>query len=83
MGFYNYLVGLYNNLLSVFPEQVHWLISLVIVFGFAYLFISLIRSNILFVILLIIMLPFLLPVLVSLLSEIWQFFIYVLPKTQP
>jgi hypothetical protein len=78
MGFYDYMVNIYSQFLSIFPPALQWLVTLIVVIGIIGAFISLIRHNALFIILLIILLPFLLPVFAKLLGDIYNFFLYLL-----
>lgn len=82
MGIYQLLVTSYNNVLSLFPEPVRWLVTLLILAGLVMAFVHLIRANWLWLILLVLLLPVILPILGGLLTDIWTFLLYLLGQAQ-
>lgn len=78
MSFYDFFVNLYNQFLALFPEPLQWLITLIVVISLVIAFISLIRSNWLFLIVLILLLPVVFPVLQRFFADVYNFFLYLL-----
>ena len=62
MQIYNFFVDLYNQTLAVFPANLQWVVTLLILIGFTVAFVALIRKSIIFVVVLVLLLPFLIPV---------------------
>ena len=77
MFIYQLLVTAYNNLISVFPQPLQWLLTVALLIGVAILFWHLITRNLLFIILLVIFLPFLIPLLWSVFMGLWDFILYL------
>lgn len=82
MGFYSFFVNLYNQFLSIFPPQLQWIITLIIVIGLVAGFINLIRHNALFLVVLIIFLPIIIPILRRFFLDLYNFFLYLLTVLQ-
>lgn len=78
MNIYGLLVDGYNRLLSGFPPALRWFITLLVLAGLVYVFVTLISSNALFIILLVILLPAIIPILVNFLMDIYNFVIFLL-----
>lgn len=78
MGVYNWLVQGYYQFLAMFPEQMQWLVSLVVLVAFVWLFVVLVAGNALFLILLALFLPVVIPILLRLLTDFYQFFWFLL-----
>ena len=78
MSFYTYLVNLYNQFLAIFPPPIQWLVTLAVLVGLAVGFFNLIRTNWLFLLLLIVLLPVVVPILQHLVSDLYNFFLYLL-----
>lgn len=78
MDFYNYFVNLYNQFLSLFPQPIQWLVTLLVVIGLVVAFINLIRFNWIFLIVLIVLLPAIFPILQRLFADLYNFFLYLL-----
>ena len=81
MGIYQLLVTAYNQIMSVFPPVLQWLLTVALLVGVAVLFVHLIRSSIWWVILLVILLPVLFPLVWSIFLGIWHFILYLLVQT--
>ena len=75
-----FLETTYNQFLTIFPEQVHWLISLIILLSLAIAFIKLIRYHWLFIFILIILIPALIPIFKSFFLSLWNFILFVWAK---
>jgi hypothetical protein len=78
MDLYTFLVGLYDQFLSLFPQPLQWLITLIVVIGLVAAFVNLIRHNTLFLIVLILLLPVVVPVLRHFFADLYSFFLYLL-----
>ncbi|NIM46810.1 MAG: hypothetical protein GTN40_01480 [Candidatus Aenigmarchaeota archaeon] len=76
-GIFDYLTKLYERFLSIFPQEIHWLISLIILIAIVVAFIRLIRRGWIALILLIIFLPIVIPALRNIFSELYQFVVYL------
>lgn len=77
MNLYTYLVTTYNQFLALFPQPLHWLISLMILIGLFIAFVNLIRFHWIFLLLLIILLPAIFPILQSLFADLYAFGVYL------
>lgn len=77
MNLYESLVGLYDRFLSLFPEPVQWLVTLLVVIALVVGFISLISQSWLFLILLILLLPAIIPILQRFFGDLYRFFLYL------
>lgn len=69
----NIFIDLYNKFLGLFPESVHWLVSLIILVSIVVALFMLISSNWLFIILAIVLFPVVYPVLKNFFSEVFLF----------
>jgi hypothetical protein len=78
MEIYNFLVGLYGQFLGIFPVQIQWLVTLLVLMGLIGAFIALIRFNWMFLILLILLLPAIIPILQHFVLNVYDFVIYLL-----
>ncbi|HEY2003941.1 MAG TPA: hypothetical protein VGH44_02390 [Candidatus Saccharimonadia bacterium] len=78
MGIYQILVSAYNQIISVFPPVLQWLLTVALLVGVVVLFVHLIRSSWLFVLLLVLLLPVLFPLVWSVFLGIWHFLLYLL-----
>ncbi len=78
MNLYTYLVDLYNNFLAIFPVQLQWIVTLLVIIGLVMAFINLIRFNGIFLIVLIVLLPAIFPILQHFFSDVYNFFLYLL-----
>ncbi len=63
MGFFERIFDLYNQFISVFPEQYQWIISVVLVLAIVGGLWNLVRKNWLWLALLIVIFPGILPIL--------------------
>lgn len=84
----NIFIDIYNRFLGLFPAQLHWLVSLIILASIIFALISLISANWLFILLAILLLPVIYPVLKNFFGELYIFILYLwnivganLPKT--
>lgn len=84
----NIFIDIYNRFLGLFPSQLHWLVSLIILASIIFALIALISANWLFILLAVLLFPVIYPVLKSFFGELYTFIIYLwhivganLPKT--
>ena len=84
----NIFIDIYNKFLGLFPSQIHWLVSLIILVSLVGALIALISANWIFIIIAILLLPVLYPVLRNFFGEVYSFVLYLwqtvstsLPKT--
>lgn len=66
MNLYDFLVNALNTFLSIFPPQIQWLVTLLVLVGLIGAFVALVRHNALWLILIVVLVPFLVPVLAKL-----------------
>jgi hypothetical protein len=66
---------LYNQFISIFPEQYQWIISLVIVLAVASFLWQLIKKNIIWIVLVLVVFPGLLPILKNLFDSLTSLFL--------
>ena len=78
MELYQFLVGLYNAFLAIFPPSLQWLITLALVIGLVSAFLGLLRGNLVLLIVLILVLPFIAPILQHFFADIYNFFLYLI-----
>jgi hypothetical protein len=78
VNLYSFLVNAYNSFLGIFPPELQWVVTLVIVIGFVGAFFSIIRHNVIAIVIMIVLLPFLIPVFARFLADIYHFFLYLL-----
>jgi NADH:ubiquinone oxidoreductase subunit K len=75
---YAHLVATYSWFLSLFPAQLHWVVTLAIILFMISLMVGLIRRHVLFALLLIPLVPVLWPVITAFVTDIGAFFVYLL-----
>jgi len=63
LGFFERIFALYNDFVSVFPEQYQWIISLLIILALAAWLWKLIRKNIVWLVLIVVLFPGILPIM--------------------
>lgn len=63
----------YALFLSLFPVELHWLVSLIVLISLAIAFWNLIQQHWVFIIIAILLLPFLIPILGSIFGAIYEF----------
>jgi uncharacterized membrane protein YkgB len=80
MGLYNLLVNAYDSVLAVFPPQLQWIITLLMLIGFVGAVVSLLRHNVLALIIIILLLPFLIPVLQHFFTDLYAFFKFLVDQ---
>ncbi len=73
----NMITPLYEKFLSIFPTQLHWIVSLIVLVSLVMAFFVLIRFHWMFLLLLVILLPLAFPVLRSLFAGFYDFFAYL------
>jgi uncharacterized membrane protein YkgB len=78
MGVYDFLVNTYNQFIGVFPPSIQWVVTLLILLGLIGAFLSLVQGNLVALILVVVLLPFLIPALQHFLTDIYNFFKYLL-----
>jgi hypothetical protein len=78
LDFYSFLVGWYNAFLNIFPPQLQWVVTLLIVIGLVGAFVSLVRNNWIALVVVVILLPFLIPIFQHFVTDIYHFFLYLL-----
>ncbi len=78
MGFYEFLVNTYDRFVGIFPPQLQWLVTLLILIGMISALIGAFKRNWIAIVVVIVLLPFLIPVLQRFLGDIYQFFLYLL-----
>ena len=78
MTWYQFLVDTYANFLALFPPQIQWLVTLVLVIGLVAAVIGLISRNPIFALLLLLLLPLFAPVLQQFLLDLYHFFLFML-----
>jgi len=66
---------LYNQFISIFPEQYQWIVSLVLVLVVASFLWHLIRKNIIWIVLIFVLFPGVLPVLKNLFDSLTALFL--------
>lgn len=74
-GFFERIFALYNQFISIFPEQYQWIVSIIIILAVASFLWNLIRKNWLWVILLVVIFPGALPVLKNIFDSLAKLFI--------
>jgi len=74
-GFFERIFALYNQFISIFPEQYQWIISAIIILAVASFLWNLIRKNWLWIILLIVVFPGALPILKNIFDSLTKLFI--------
>jgi hypothetical protein len=77
MNLYANLTAAYNQFLALFPLQIQWFVTLIVLIGLVVAFINLIRFNWLFLILLVLLLPVIFPILHTLIDQLYQFFLFL------
>lgn len=80
MSLYQLLVDSYNQIVSVFPAPLQWLITVIVLIAVVVAFMQLARINLWFLLILVLLLPVLIPLLVSVIEAIWHFFLYLLVR---
>lgn len=70
MGFFERIFDLYNQFISVFPEQYQWIISVILILAIAGGLWNLIRKNWLWLALLIVVFPGILPILQNIFNSL-------------
>ena len=80
MDLYGTLVSLYDNFLSIFPAPLQWVVTLLVLIALVMAFIGLIRRGGLFLILIVILLPILIPVLRHFLTDLYNFFLFLVSQ---
>lgn len=70
MGFFERIFDLYNQFISVFPEQYQWIISVILILAIAGGLWNLIRKNWLWLALLIVIFPGILPILQNIFNSL-------------
>lgn len=82
MNFYQFFVDLYNSFLAIFPAPLQWVITLILVIGIVFAFISLIRHHWWVLIIVIVLLPIIVPILRQFFLDLYHFFLYLLTVLQ-
>jgi hypothetical protein len=77
MDLYGFLVTTYNTFLALFPPQLQWVVTLAIILVMIGTLIGLIRQHIAFALLLIPLGPILWPVIVHFMTDLGNFFLYL------
>ena len=77
MNLFDFLVTAYNQFLAIFPGQIQWLVTLLILVGLVGAVIALVQHSWLALIIVIILLPFLIPVLRHFLLDLYNFFLFL------
>lgn len=70
MGFFERIFDLYNQFISVFPEEYQWIVSAVLVLAIAGGLWNLIRKNWLWLVLLIVIFPGIVPILQNIFNSL-------------
>jgi hypothetical protein len=68
-----FLIDIYNQFLALFPPELHFLISLIIVIAVGLALLRLIRKNLWWILLLLILFPTLIPVFRKIVIKIFAF----------
>jgi hypothetical protein len=76
------LTKIYNQFLSIFPEKIHWLVSLIVLIAISVAFIKLIRYHWVFILVLIIFIPALIPIFRSFFLSLWDFVLFLWGKVE-
>ena len=77
---YQILINGYDTVLGVFPIQVRWIITLLILVGFVGVIFRLAKSGVVVLIVAILLLPFLLPVLRHFFMDLYAFFKFLISQ---
>ncbi len=77
---YQILTNGYDTILGIFPMQIRWIITLLILVGFVGVVFRLAKSGLLIFIIAILFLPLLIPVLGHFFSDIYAFFRFLVDQ---
>lgn len=78
MTWYQFLVDTYANFLALFPPQIQWVVTLVLLLGLVAAAIALVSRSPIFAILLLLLLPLFAPVAQQFFTDLYHFFLYML-----
>lgn len=76
----NQIYDIYNQFMGIFPEDMRWVVSLVLAIIVIYSIFQVIKKNFIFIILLVILLPASLPILDNLWDSVVEFIKFLLTK---
>lgn len=74
------IYDIYNQFMSIFPENLRWAVSLTLAILVIYSIFQVIKRNFIFIILLVILLPASLPILDNLWDSVVEFIKFLLTK---
>jgi len=69
-GFFEYIFNLYNQFISIFPENYQWVVSLILILAIAAFLWNLIKKNWVWVVLLVVIFPGVLPILQNIFNSL-------------
>lgn len=78
MTWYQFLVDTYASFLALFPAQIQWLVTLVLLLALVGAAIALVSRSPIFVILLLLLLPLFAPVAQQFFNDLYHFFLFML-----
>jgi len=78
INFYDLLVDIYQQFLALFPPEIQWVVTLIVLISLLASFYVLIRFHWLAILLLVIILPILIPFLKGFFAQLYQFVLYLL-----
>ena len=81
MNPYDFLVQTYGYFINIFPTNVRWLVSLLILVGIIGAFVELVKKGAMILIPIVIFVPLLIPVISSLAVDAYHSFVYVVTIT--
>jgi hypothetical protein len=82
MDLYHFLIQVYDKFIGLFPPELQWVVTLLILLGVIGAFVAMVRHNILLIIIVIILLPFLcrwLPIFSTIYISLYFFCFIPLP----
>jgi hypothetical protein len=77
VNLYQFLVTTFNRFVAVFPPDIQWLVTLLVLIGLVGALIGLVRRHLIFILLAIFLVPFIVPVIGQLVSDVVQFIGYL------
>ena len=80
MGIYQVLVNGFNTVMAVFPGPLRWVLTVLILIAVIFTLVRLVASSWIFLIVLVLLLPVLLPLLRGVLSDLWNFVLFLLTQ---